>query len=336
MIMHTQSGKFIIVCGILVIGLISCTTSQATPLLPTETATPQPPTSTPTPLPPTVTPTLPPVCQSLEIQDTPSEFKASDVVSEMVVGLNTGDISKAMSFFAEDARIYIFGVPPNGFQSIIGKEEICRFLADYASNNAEWEINIFSSVNSSGGVFLTARSKIWLDVYRELEVAPFQFFEKYFVVDGKIVEYSSWMQEESLAKLRPVLAEILSPKPDTSSEIPGSEITVVFSDKTCVYEGPVVWKSGDIDFTIEVIDQKDVLTGFVLINLDEGYDIFDLAVATAFGRPMWVRYTDIFDSQYWDTETAQHNVTGSPKYLMCFGGELNSLIGLLGPFEVKP
>jgi hypothetical protein len=72
--MNAHIRKFSIVFLVMVIGVIGCTPRATTPQ-PTETAAPLLPLNTSAPPTPTMEPTLPPVCQSLETQDTPSELK---------------------------------------------------------------------------------------------------------------------------------------------------------------------------------------------------------------------------------------------------------------------
>ena len=194
-------NRLTIVFVFLVICLGNCATPP-TPLPPTQTATYPPPTITPTPIPPTLTPTLPPVCQSLESQELPFDLSEREIVSEMVAQLNAGDIAGAMAYFAEDARVNIIGVPPIGFEEIRGKGAICQNWVNYISDNLEWEITILSAYNSPNGALITSKSNIWLDFYRQLEVAPNEFFDNIFIEDGKISEYSLTLNEESLAKFK--------------------------------------------------------------------------------------------------------------------------------------
>ena len=181
-------NKLMVKFVFLVIGLGSCATPP----------TPLPPTL----IPPTLTPTLPPVCQSLESQEVPSNLSEREVVSEMIAQMNAGDVAGAMAYFAEDARVYIIGVPPIGFEENRGKEAICRTLADFVNDNLEWEITILSAFNSPKGVLITSKSNIWLDFYRQLDVAPNKFFENIFIEDGKISEYSLTLNEEFFSQVK--------------------------------------------------------------------------------------------------------------------------------------
>jgi ketosteroid isomerase-like protein len=326
----------LIVIFIFVIGLSGCAT-PVTPLPSTQTATLPTPTHTPTPIPPTQTPTLPPVCQSLKSQETPSDLSGREVVSEMVERLNAGDVIGAMSYFAEDARVYIIGVPPTGFEEIRGAEAICRIWANYVSDNLEWEITILSAHNSPDGVFITSKSKISLDYYRQYDAVPNEFFDNIVVEDGKIIEYSLTLKEESLAKLRSALSDVFQPSEfatDPSSATPGSEFNITFSDFTCTYDGPAVWKSGVLDINGEVKD--DQVYALIFVHVDEGKDFFDLAVASGGHVPYWARFT-AFDFGPGEMKTVQHTVGGTRMYLMCLEEKMTSTpIGLFGPFEVKP
>jgi hypothetical protein len=351
--MNSHLGKSLIVFLVMVLGLTGCGNQAAppqpmeaaAPLSPTNTTVPPtptdeptlPPTSTSVPPLPTATQALPPVCLSIEPQETSSELKPKEVVSEMVAALNTGDVATAMSFFAEDAKGYVFGLPPNPFQSMNGREEVCRLLAGYANNNVEWELTNLFSINAFGGADVSAKSNIGLDEYRQLGIASIQFLDKFLVREGKITEYEAWLAEGSLDQLREVLPEIAFTNPDTSSEMPGSEITIVFSNHSCTYEGPSAWQSGYIDFTINVLDHKDVQNALLSINVDEGYDVFDLAVALIGETPMWVHYSRIFDHDYYDTSTNQYLISeGGKRHLVCLGGDRGWVIGIFGPFEVIP
>jgi hypothetical protein len=309
----------------------SATTSTSIPLPPSQTATPPLPTQPPS----TPTATLPPVCQSLESQETSSDLSGREVVSAMVERLNDSDVPGAMAYFAEDARAYIIGLPPIGFESFRGKEAICRTWAEDVSDNFEWELTILSALNSSNGTLIFAKSKTWLDFYRQLEVAPNEFYDSFIVEDGKITEYAATLKPESLAQLRSVLSP--EPTPDTSSETPGLEFSVMFSDLTCTYEGPAVLKSGKVDVKGEVNDQE-MSYGYALmiVTIDESRDFFDLAVVSGGDAPYWVRYTP-YDFGPGERKTYEYTAGGMPLYLMCFAEKpTTNPIGLFGPIEVRP
>ncbi len=327
--------NMMIVIVFLVIVLSGCATS-VTPIPVTQTITIPPPTNTPTALPPTSTPTLPPECQTLEDREISPDISSREFVSEMVAHLNAGDVAGATAFFAEDAQLYILGLPPVGYEALHGKEAICRVWANYVSDNLEWELTIISANNSQNGTLITAKSKIWLDYYRQMNVAPNEFSNNIVIEDGKIIEYSLILKENSLTKLRSALADTFlstGSMPDIDSA-PASEISLTFSDLSCNYVGPTVWKSGSLDVNGEVKD--DQVYTLIFVHVDEGKDHFDLAIASGGHVPYWARYT-AFDFGPGETKTVQHTVGGTRMYLMCFADKMSTTpIGLFGPFEVKP
>ena len=321
---------------VLMIILSGCAT-PTTPLPHLQTATQIPATRTPTLLPPTPTPTLPPVCQSLSEGNTPVDLTAKEIVSEMISRLNAGDVNGAMALLSTDARFYRIGVPPSGFETFHGTEAICRMLANLVSDGLEWELTILSAHNSENGVFITSKSKISTDYYNKISEEPNEFSNNIVVKDGQIVEFSSTLKEGSLKKLRGGLAEISpleEPVPPSTSTSPGSEFSITFSDFTCTYEGPAVWKSGELNIHGVVKDQQSYSLFFV--HVDESKDYFDLAIVSGGHAPYWARYTG-FDFGAGENKTVQHSVDGQRMYLLCFVEKVTTTpIGIFGPYQIQP
>lgn len=315
--MKTHLTFWITIALVLAVAVGGCVTPQAAP-------------------PPQQTATLPPICQSLESQNPPSDLSGKDVVNEMITRLNDGDIPGAMAYFAEDARVYISGVPPVGFEIHDGKEAICRILAGYVNDNLEWDVKI-NAVNTFSNITrITANSNIWLDHYRQNNVAPNEFSDLIVVRDGRITQYAQTLDNESLAKLRTNLQDDF-PKTVSDKSAPGSAANISFSNLSCTYDGPTKWKTGEFEFNLEIKDQKDAQYGLVLINLDDGYDFFDLATAIDGEKPPWVRYHNLAEFTGWKSQIVQYAIEGNSKYLMCMGTEgLGYVIGLLGPFYIQP
>lgn len=280
--------------------------------------------------------TLPPACQSLEPPTAPSDLAAKEVLAEIMAHLNESDVAGAIAYFAEDARRYVFGVPPAAFEASIGRAAICQALAEDVGDNLEWELTVLTDLNLPSGALITAKSRIWLDEYRQLGVAPLEFFTRFKVKDGRIIDAAMWLQRESLANLRPVMSDIASSMASPSSDPPGSDVTMVFSDHLCSYDGPSVWKAGAMNFALETTHQAEDQNGYVIITMDEGYDLFDLAAVTSSDRPSWVRYSNIFEFGQEQGALVQHRVFENINYfLMCFSDN-NTLgpVGLYGPFAV--
>ena len=100
--------------------------------------TTQPP---PTQLPPTqAPPTQPPVGQ-----ETPQHKLNAEIVQKMVDNLNAGDVEGSLAYFADDARIYLYGFPPTGFELYQGKDQIRAFWQDMVDNHFQWEVKVTSA-----------------------------------------------------------------------------------------------------------------------------------------------------------------------------------------------
>ena len=341
--MKNRYKNLIIGYFVLVIILSGCA-NQVTPLQPTQTVPPPtriptqlPPTEAPTITPPIQTPTLPPVCQSLETQVANSGLPADEVVSGMVERLNVGDVTGAIAYFSEDIHGYIIGFPPEVYEENLGKEAFCRTWVNYVNDNLEWEMSVVTSTNTESGTTIAADSRIWLDSYRQMNAFPIEFYDYFHVKDGRIVEYSRKLKPESLAKLREALPNDYflrsKPGPGISSTTPGSEFNIVFSDLSCTYDGPAVWKSGFLNVGVEVKDDHEYALVFVYLKKDN--DIFDIAVSGNVHTLPEAR-----KSQYeffpGDSTTIQHLVGGDRMFLLCFTKKATEgPVGMFGPFEVR-
>jgi len=284
------------------------------------------------------TPTLPAVCQSLELQETPSDLSGEEVISNMVERLNAGDVVGAMAYFAEDAHIYIMAIPPVVYEENFGKEAICRTWANYVSDNLKLEFTNTTLNNTESGEFITAKSAVWLDSYLQFGAASIELNENILVKDGKIVEYSRWLSKESLAQLRTVLPNDYflrpEPVPGISSTTSGSEFDVIFSDISCEYNGPAVWESGFLDINVEVKDDHEY--ALVFVYLQEGTDIFDIAVASNVHDLVGARKTQ-YEFSPGESATVQHLVGGNRMFLLCYTNKAtDGPVGMFGPFKVIP
>lgn len=342
--MKNQPNRLIVVFIVSIMGLSSCA-APATPSLPTQnvsltaanTPTSPPPTKIAAPLPPTPTPTLPPVCQSLEAQEISIDISGQEVVTGMVERLNAGDVTSAMAYFAEDAHVYIMSIPPVVYEENFGREAICRTWANYVNDNLEWKLADITLTNIESGEFITAKSMVWLDSYLQFSAAPIELNENILVKDGRIIEYSRWLTKESLAQLRTVLPNDYflrpEPSPAISSTTPGSEFGVIFSDNSCVYNGPAIWKAGFLDIDVEVKD--DYKYALVFVYLQEGTDIFDIAVANNVFDLAGARKTE-YDFAPKENTTIQHLVGGTRMFLLCYSEKAtDGPVGMFGPFEVR-
>ena len=283
------------------------------------------PPDTPTPVPPTPEPTT---------------DLLTTTVLDMVGRTNAGDFSGAADLFAEDALIYLVGMPPTGMEIYRGKDQFRTFLEECCTGqNFVWEVAP-EGVNS-GMVFVEA--KTWMDFTRQLGVAPNSFHEIFVVKDGKITLYYSTMTEEALTKFKPILFEAIPelaaavvPQFDPN-ETPASEITVTISDSTCAYDGPMSIQEGELTVNVSVQDDRFEKYAITLFALDEDKDLIDLMASTYDpSPPSWSNMLFIEELNPGENQTYPNiSVEDGLLYLVCWASPPDIPIGNAGPFIVK-
>ena len=94
--------------------------------------------------------------------------------------------------------------------------------------------------------------------------------EVWVIRDGKVAFYAWTLTEDSTMRLKAALAEAMpeEPAPEPVAETPVSEITVTFADGTCLYDGPLTLQSGQIQVTVDVLDEDKTLYALTFFTLD--------------------------------------------------------------------
>jgi hypothetical protein len=272
--------------------------------------------------PPTPTPVLAPA-------DTP----LAKLVLEMVERLNAGDLEGSLAYFSDDAMSYVIGLPPTGMEVYAGKEQLRALWQDSVDNHFQWEVKI-TSVDDS---VVSVSTKTWHDFTRQLGVAPLAWSDAYEIRDGKIIAYSTTITSESLAKLKPALAEVMPPEPTSapSTNVPVSEMTVTIAGGTCTTENPLTLQAGEVKVNLDIKDQNKPSYALTIFNLDAGKDILDLMAATVGMQPSWADMLLFKEVDPGTSETYTFTVEKGPVYLVCWAKPLEIPIGNAGPFEVK-
>jgi ketosteroid isomerase-like protein len=275
---------------------------------------------------------LPPTEPPIEPSSTPSSN--AEIVLNMVERLNAGDVEGSMAYFADDAVAYLIGLPPTGTEVYAGKDQIRALWEDSVSNHFQWEVKILSSPGDE----VYVQAKTWHDFTRELGVAPLEYSDVYEVRDGRITTYGSWLTEESLARFRPALAEVMPPEATAapSSDPPVSEMTVTIAGGTCSTNSPTTLEAGEVTVTLDVQDRDKSLYALTLFSLDEGKDVLDLMVSTVGTPPSWVDMVLLQELQPGRTATYTFTVAEGPVYGVCWSKPPDMAIGALGPFMVVP
>lgn len=261
----------------------------------------------------------------------------SAVVMDAAERLNAGDIEGGMAYWADDANWYIFGLPPDGSELIAGKENIRAELANEIAGHLRWEIAIETVV----GNVVTSRDMTWLDITRQLGVAPLEATGQYLVEDGKIASYAWTIDPESLAKLKVAFAAAApagaeaAPETGARAGAPVSELSVTIAGGTCSIAAPVVLKAGKVRLTVDVQDQNRHGYAVVFLALDPGKDFMDLMAASTGAPPPWAHALYYEEVAAGTSKTYLFDADTGPLYGICFSKPPDHPIGNLGPLEVR-
>lgn len=258
----------------------------------------------------------------------------SEIVLNMVERMNAGDVEGSLAYFANDVMGYFVGLPPTGMEVYTGKEALRAVWEDSVSNHFQWEVE--PATESFDQVHVYA--KTWHDFTRDLGVAPLEWIDVYEVKGGRITSYSSTIEQEALARLKPALAQAMPPEatPTPPSEIPASEMTVTIAGGTCTVDKPSVLQAGEMRVTLDVKDQDKDLYALMLFNLDEGKDLPDLMASTVGLPPPWSDILLDRELRPGKSETYTFTLERGPVYAICFSDPPGLPIGNAGPLTVVP
>lgn len=299
---------------VLSLGMTGCSGQTAEPVL-TLTLTPVP-TSTVVPSPETKS-------------ETPFE-----IIQAMAARMNAGDVEGSLAYFADDAMVYIIGLPPTGMEVYTGKEQIRALWQDSVDNHFQWEVETPMSYGNT----VTVRAKTWHDFTRQLGVAPLEYRDVYEVKDGKIITYGTTITADALAKFKPAFAEVMPPEEPAapSTEQPVSEMTVTIAGGTCAIDNPAPLQAGKINVTLNIKDQNKDLYALTLFNLNSDKDFLDLMAATVGMPPSWADMLLFQELKPGKSAAYTFTVEKGPVYLICWSKPPDLPIGNTGPIEVKP
>ena len=210
---------------------------------------------------------------------------ASETVQKMIERMNAGDIEGSLAYFADDAMVYIAGLPPTGMEVYNGKEQIRVLWQDSVDNHFQWE----TENASVEGNIVYIQAKTWHDFTRQLEVAPLEYIDVYDVQGGKITTYGTTITIDALARFKPAFAKVLPPEdlPAPSTEQPVSEMSVTIAGGTCVIDNPAPLQSGEVKVALNIKDQNKVAYALTMFSLSQDKDILDLMATTSGMPPSW-------------------------------------------------
>lgn len=262
----------------------------------------------------------------------PPAPSVEEIVQEMISYMNEGDVEKSLDYFADDAVVYIVGLPPTGMEVYAGKDQIRTLWQDSVDNKFQWEIE---SVSVDGNiVYVLART--WHDFTRQLGVAPLEYNDIYEVKDGKITTYGTIITEESLVRFKPAFAEVVPLEdPIPSTEKPVSEMVVTIVDGTCLLDQSTPLQAGEINITWKIADVNKDQYALTLFTLNEDKDLLDLMSTTAGVPPSWADMLFIEELNPGESQMYTFNVEKGPIYMICWSNPPDLPIGNAGPIEIK-
>ena len=279
-------------------------------------------------------------CASQPVQSPPTQTpvpeatteSASDTVQKMIERMNAGDIEGSLDYFADDALVYIVGLPPTGIEVYNGKEQIRTLWQDSVANHFKWE----TEIASVEGNIVYVQAKTWHDFTRQHEVAPLEYIDVYDVQGGKITTYGTIITADALARFKPAFAEVVPLEdPIPSTEQPVSEMSVTIAGGTCTIDNPAPLQAGEVKVTLNIKDQNKVAYALTMFNLNQDKDILDLMASTAGMPPSWADMLFIEEQEPGKSATYTFNVEKEPVYLVCWSKYPELPIGNAGPIEVK-
>jgi len=279
-------------------------------------------------------------CTSQPLQPSPTKTpkpveateSASETVQKMIERMNAGDIEGSLAYFADDAMVYIVGLPPTGMEVYNGKEQIRALWQDSVDNHFQWD----TEISSVEGNIVYVQAKTWHDFTRQLEVAPLEYVDVYDVQDEKITTYGSTIKTDALARFKPAFAKVVPPEdPISSTEQPVSEIGVTIAGGTCTIDNPAPLQAGEIKVNLNIKDQNKVAYALTMFNLNQEKDILDLMSTTAGMPPSWADMLFLEELVPGKNATYTFNVEKGPLYMICWSKYPELPIGNAGPIEVK-
>jgi hypothetical protein len=275
---------------------------------------------------PEPTPTVPPAVE-------PDPQTISNMVQDMVARMNAGDVEGSLAYFADDAMVYVIGLPPTGMEVYAGKEQIRALWEDSLANHFQWE----PEIKSVGGNIVNVKAKTWHDFTRQLGVAPLEYIDVYEVTDGKITTYGTTITADALARFMPAFEEAVPLEPAApSTEKPVSEMAVVIEGGTCTLTNPAPLQAGEIKVTLDIKDLNKELYALTIFNLSQDKDMLDLMASTAGMPPAWANDLMMAEPKPGTYNTFTFTVEKGPVYMICWSQPPVLPIGNAGPIEVRP
>jgi predicted SnoaL-like aldol condensation-catalyzing enzyme len=139
-----------------------------------------------------------------------------EVIQAMAEAINAGDVERALSYYAENA--YFIGYWMGELEAQVGHDQIRALFENLIAGDFHIECDVISTYGD-GSVLLTDTHTSGAGM--PPTVQPLHLYDLYVIKDGKIVVYTYYLSEESLAAMMEVMAAMV-PAPITAEEIVGT------------------------------------------------------------------------------------------------------------------
>lgn len=149
------------------------------------------------------------------------QMKPEEIVLAQVELLNHGDINAALKLYSDDVELQLaptFALLPGSPDHYRGIEELRAYFESLIASHIQLQID----VQQVEGNTVTTRTYTWMDLTRDLGIAPLEATEVYNIQDGKIQSWTWTLSDQSLEKLKespPIFA-------------------ITFQKDGCIYNGP--------------------------------------------------------------------------------------------------
>lgn len=246
----------------------------------------------------------------------PAQVKPEDVVLAQVEPMNHADINAALELYADDVELQLapaFALLPGSPDHYRGKEALRAYFESLVESNIQLQID----VQQVEGNTVTTKTYTWMDLTRELGIAPLEATEVYNIEDGKIKSWTWTLSDQSLNKLQD------SPP----------VFSITFQKDGCIYNGP---KSVETPSAIIVWNDASGVerAGYAISieKFEEGKTVQD---RLGIGQPPeWTTIVGIDMSSSPSYQFFTPFLNDGPIYLVCLvsnTGELHSELGVVGP-----
>ena len=254
-------------------------------------------------------------------QDLPEQVKPEDIVLAQVERLNHADIGAALELYDDDVELQLapaFALLPGSPDHYRGKDQLQAYFESLVESHIQLQIDVLQVEGNT----VTTRTFTWMDLSRDLDIAPLEATEVYTIQDGKIKSWTWTLSDQSLKKLQdspPIFA-------------------ITFQKDGCIYNGP---KSVETPAAIIVWNdasgEKHGSYGVTIEMFDEGNTLEDRKGYTGFGPPDWTTIVAVDMSSSPSYQFFAPLLNDGPLYLVCLvaGHDgLHEVLDVMGPITI--